>query len=271
MTQHFGIRLTIAEGDHHDIVVKPFDQLTVAEHIRIYENDSKDEGYNPLDTAKNRLVRITGAPDRFIRYMRSAEIDELVRVLDEQVTANNMVMGKLAKVRETLDAWEKEHNGQTWNLADARAVLEGHSLFTTTITVNGRTYTAPFVEEATFGQWIDLQSAMDVVGGEPESMSYVRALAVMMTGEDGPYPVQENEENDTDYRTRANAYTQQRRADFLAAPFVEVLGAAAFFFSNSERFAAICAHSMSRLRSLTRHGAEPVRRVIPIGGGLMPS
>ncbi len=266
MSNHFRIRLRLGPDDAFDIVVKPFDELTTADHIRIYESEAKDEGYNELDRTKNRLVRITGAPDRFIRFMRQHEVEELVRVINEQTAAQDRTLGTLAKVYETLNNWEKEHNGKAWTLDDARAVLEDHSLFTTTIEVNGRTYTAPLVEEATFGQWIDLQSAMDVPGGEAESTSYVRALAVMMKAQDGPYPVQANEESDEAYRDRANAYTQQRRNDFMAAPFVKALGASAFFFSNSERFAAICAHNMSRLRSLTRHGAEPVRRVIPIDG-----
>lgn len=263
------IRLTIAPGDHFDIEVKPFDELTVAEHIRIYEGNEQDTGYSPLDMAKNRLVRITGAPDRFIRFMSAREVDELTRVMNEQTAAQDRTLSTMAKVYETLDQWEKEHDGKPWTVADALAVLEGHSLFRGEITVEGRTYTAPLIEEtATFGQWIDLQAAMDLKGMEAESMGYVRALAVFMQGEDGPYPVQRNDETDEDYRSRANAYTRQRMRDFQAARFIDVLGVAAFFFFRSERFAAICAHSMTRFQSLTRHSHDPTPKVIPTDGGL---
>ena len=200
MSNHFRIRLRLGPDDAFDIVVKPFDELTTADHIRIYESEAKDEGYNELDRTKNRLVRITGAPDRFIRFMRQHEVEELVRVINEQTAAQDRTLGTLAKVYETLNNWEKEHNGKAWTIDDARAVLEDHSLFTTTIEVNGRTYTAPLVEEATFGQWIDLQAAMDMKGLEAESMGYVRALSILMQGEDGPYPVQANDESDADYR-----------------------------------------------------------------------
>lgn len=263
------IRIIITPGDHFDIEVKPFDELTVADHIRIYESDAKDTGYNNLDMAKNRLIRITGAPDRFIRFMSAKKVDELTRVMNEQTAAQDRTLSTMAKVYETLNAWEKEHEGKAWTVDDARAVLEDHRLFRGEITVEGRTYTAPkIMEDATFGQWIDLQAAMDLKGMEAESMGYVRALSILMQGEDGPYPVQANDESDEAYRGRANAYVQQRHRDFLAARFIDVLGCAAFFFFNSERFAAICAHSMTRFQHLTRHSVEPTPKVIPTGGGL---
>lgn len=264
------IRLTIAEGDHFDIEVKPFDELTVADHIRIYESDEKDTGWSHLDTLRNRITRITGAPNRFIRIMSEDELNELVRVMNEQTAAHDRTLSAIGRVYETLDNWPKEHDGKDWTTDEAEAVMRDHHLFRERVEVNGRTYTAPRIDQsATFGQWIDLQSAVDMPAGTPESDTYVRALAILMDGDDGRYPVQANDESDAEYRVRANAYTQQRRNDFMAARFVDVLGAAAFFFFNSERFAAICAHSMRRFQSLMPRSGEPMRRVIPRDGGHM--
>ena len=152
------------------------------------------------------------------------------------------------------------------------AIAKGLAASGAEVVVNGRTYTAPVIEEsATFGQWIDLQEAMDVdkdVEGKGETMSYVRALSILMEGADGPYPVQAADETDAAYGQRTMAYTQQRMEDFLAAPFVDVLGVAAFFFSSSDNFAAICAHSMSNLTALLPRSVEPERRIIPRGGDL---
>lgn len=253
----FRIRLELAKDDYFDIEVKPFEQLTVADHIRLYESDDQDKGHSTFDLLLERIVRMTGAPSRFIRCMSPKEADELMRVLDEQIRHNDRALASIAKINETLENWEKEHDGIPWTLDDAREALAQHGLFRECIEVGGKTYTAPSVESASFGKWIDLSAAMSVEGAK-ESESYVRACSIMMEGPDGPYPTQRNDESDGDYSKRCDAYTQERRALFTnEARFVDVLGCAAFFFSKSDRFAAICAHSMPSLRMLRRHGQEP--------------
>jgi len=272
------VRLTIAPGDSFDFTVKPFDTLTCAEHIRIFETRPADEYLDlwpDVSKAKGIIKRYSGAPDRFIRHLSSAEVKAVMERINDATKENDRLSNVMRKVQDTLDGWAKEHDGKDWTLDDVIGVLNGHGIYRSRIKVNGRIYTAPVIEEsATFGQWIDLQEAMDVdneVEGKAETMSYVRALSVLMEGADGPYPVQGASETDAAYEQRTMAYTQQRREDFLAAPFVDVLGVAAFFFSNSGHFAAICAHNMSSLTALLPRSVEPVRRIIPRGGGLMPS
>lgn len=272
------IRLTLGPGDSFDFEVKPFDALTCAEHIRIFETRPADEYLDPWPDAakaKGMIQRYSGAPDRFIRHLSSAEVMEVMERINDANKENDRLSNVMRKVQDTLDGWAKEHDGKDWTLDDVIGVLEGHGIYRTRIEVNGRTYTAPVIEEsATFGQWIDLQEAMDVdneVEGKGETMSYVRALSILMEGADGPYPVQGADETDAAYAQRTLDYTQQRQEDFLAAPFVDVLGVAAFFFSNSGHFAAICAHNMSNLTALLPRSVEPERRIMPRGGVLTPN
>lgn len=251
------IRIELAPGDHHDITVKPFDQLTVEDHIRLYESNDEDHGSNPLEVVKARLVRMTGMPSRFVRAMNADEASRTMKAIDAQIRENDSTMDALAKVHETLEKWEEEHDGQAWTIFDAQQVMEGLGIFKDRITVGGKEFTAPDLAMATFGKWIDLSAAMSIPNAK-ESESFVRACAIMMDGPDGPYPTQRDDETDLAYADRCNAYTEERRALFTKeARFVDVLGCAAFFFSRSEHFAAITAHSMPSLQALRPHGQRP--------------
>jgi hypothetical protein len=251
------IRIELAPGDHHDIDVRPFDQLTVEDHIRLYESNDEDKGGSTLEVVKARLVRMTGMPSRFVRAMNADEVSRTMEAIDRQISANDATMNALARVHETLDKWEEEHDGQPWTIHDAQAVMDGLGIFKDSITVAGKTFTAPDVSMAPFGKWIDLSAAMSIPNAK-ESESFVRACAIMMDGPDGPYPTQGEEETDLAYADRGNAYTEERRKLFTKeARFVDVLGCAAFFFSKSEHFAAITAHSMPSLRALRQHGQRP--------------
>lgn len=262
------IRLEIAPGDHFDVVVKPFHELTVADHIRLYESNELDEGATPLALVKNRIKRLTGAPERFVRAMGEKDADSVMTLLDEQTNAHDKAHKALQRVHETLSNWKDEHDGVDFTVEDARAVMQDHGLFKNWIQVGEETYLAPDVERSPFGKWIDLQEAMVAADSskEAESMSYVRALAIMMEGKDGAFPVQGQDEADADYITRANEYQANRINTFKRAKWVDVMGCAAFFFSRSQRFAALCGHNMTRFRSLRPQAQEPVLRVIPKDG-----
>jgi hypothetical protein len=120
-------------------------------------------------------------------------------------------------------------------------------------------------QSATFGQWIDLQAVVDVKDNT-EGEAYVGACAVMMDGPDGSYPAQMQGESDAEYDERALQWVNTRKRRFMDARFVDVMGCGAFFFSNSDRFAVICGHSMSRLRLWLRPWLRPEPRVIPSDG-----
>lgn len=267
------IRLEISPGDHFDIAVKPFHTLTVEEHIRMYEQDDVDSGAGEMERAKNRIMRITGAPSRFVRYMTPNDVDKVLMAIEEQTNEHDRIHGALAKVNETLSKWADEHDGAEFKVEDAKQVMLDHGLFRDRFEVEGQEYTAPLVERAIHGKWIDLQGAMIAANEskDPESMSYVRALAIMMDGPDGEYPSQRQDESDAAHETRLREYIEARQRLFLHAPFVDVMGCAAFFFSKSHRFAALCAHNMRRFQSLLPPRTRPVLEIIPRDGNFLRS
>ncbi len=265
MTYHT-IRLEIAEGDHYDFEVRPFDKLSTRQFDAIQRPLPED--LSPLQQDQELIRRYSGAPDRFIRYLSMDEAKAALKHIEEVTSDLSGVKTNMDKVNETLAEWAKEHEGEEWTREDAEALLKDFGLFHDTIKVGDTTYTAPYVENAAMGQFIDLQNQMNVSASETES--YVRALATMMVGPDGPYPVQCPDETEHVYHERCNAYTSARMELFWEAPWVQVMGVAAFFFSKSQRFAAITGHNMTLLNGWLSPRTSREPRVIPIDGEFMP-
>lgn len=245
-----------------EVVLVPFDQLTVEEHVRIFERDAEDEGGTPLLTARNRLARVLGIETRWVSVMSMAEVDDAFTFVQGWYDQNNGLRERMAKVHETLEDFENAHE-RPFNSKDVAAVMADFQLFRDSLTVDGRTFRAPhnIEAESCFGQWIDLQEAMTVE--QPESEAYIRALAIMMV-EDGGEAWPSDAE-------ALRAFIVDRTALFRKAAFVDALGCAAFFFSRSERFAVLCGFRMTRFQSLLRPASEPTSRVIPSDSALTQS
>lgn len=261
------IRLTIAPGDHFDFEVKPFERITCREYDRIHAPLPTD--LSPLQEARELLMRYSGAPPRFVNVMRGEEVDAALAHIGKVTADLNERKSAYSKVHETLSKWAEEHDGAEFGVEDARQVLKDHDFHRTSITIEGQTFTAPDVEAASFGQWLDLQSQMLVSTSECDS--YVRALSAMMEGPDGKFPVQGEHETDHAYQERVNEYTVNRQRLFWECPWVDVAGIAAFFFSKSQRFAELCGHNMRSLNSLLSPKSRRARQVIPIDGEPMQS
>lgn len=261
------IRLTIVPGDHFDFAIKPFDQITVSEYIRIHA--PMPEGLTPLENRHEMLLRYSGAPSRYVRHMSMDEADRALKYIADVTKSLSDTKTKLNKVHETLKNWQEEHGGEEWTHADAKGMLEEFGIFCDRIEVEGKVYTAPEVEGSPFGKWIDLQAQMDVSTTEAES--YVRSMSIMMDGPDGVYPVQGEYEDDNAYNVRRDAYTAERQRLFYNAPWVQAMGISAFFFSKSQRFAAITGHNMTLLNSWLSPKSKREPRVIPSVGEFMPN
>lgn len=262
------IRLSIAPGDHYDFEVKPFEAITVADYIRIHQ--PIPDGLTQLEADQEVLMRYSGAPSRYVRYMRQEEVGQALAHIIEVSKELSKAKSALDLVNETLGKWQEEHDGNEWTREDAKRLLEEASIFSDKITVDGQEYTAPDIEnEASFGQWIDLQAQMQVSG--TESDSYVRAMSVMMVGPDGPYPVQGEFESDHAYTQRCGEYITKRSELFMRAPWVKAMGICAFFFSKSQRFAELTGHNTSLLNGWLSPRTKREPMVIPIGGVPMPS
>ena len=263
------LRITIADGDHYDVSLTPFDKMPVRDFIRLAESED-EQGGTQLERDKNRLIRITGAPERFIRYMLPEEVERTYRYVEEILTRSQENAGRLSKVHETLAGWHEAH-GRDWTVDEARAVMEDLGLFRPTITVNEEEFSAKPLGKASYGQWIDLEAAVHELKDSPESELYVRSLAIMMHGQDGSYPVQDRDEQDAEYENRCEVYTKRRHVLFMGAPWVDVMGCAAFFFFNDQRYAAICNPSMTRFRNLSAPSPSVGQRIMPSDGEPMLS
>jgi hypothetical protein len=264
------LRIEIAPDDFYEGKLKTFDDLTVADFITMVEF-KEDEHQNPLERDRDRIMRFSGAPKRFVSHMTLSEVDEALGVINRTLEERNEIARRLHEVNTTFDKWAEEHSGSDYTVEDAQGVFEQFGLFRDSITIDGQTFTAPQVEVSAYGKWIDLQGSMDKVKDEAESLSYVEALSIMMEGEDGPYPVQGKHETDAAYGDRCYKYTDKRKALFMQCRWIDVMGIAAFFFAKWERFALITGHNMTRFRSLSQHRKRPERQVIPSDGEFLPS
>lgn len=262
------LRLTIAPGDHFDFEIKPFDQYTVEEYIRILEA-KPDGSLNPYERRCADLMRHTGAPLRFVRGMSLDQVDEALGVIEQVTKDHDLAVHALHNVHETLGKWAEEHEGQPWTQQDAQNVLQEFGIFRTTIEVEGKTYTAPLVEPSSYGKWLDLNSAMEAEQTETES--YVRACAIMCEGEDGPYPTQGPDQTDAAYLQRCNDYTAERRRLLMQARWLDVMGCAAFFFSKWPSFAVATGHNMRSLNSWLSPKTKREPLVIPTAGEFLPN
>lgn len=251
------VRLTIAPGDHHDIELVPFDQLTVEQHIRIFET-VKDE------TKADYLQRAFGVPERFARVMRPHEIDRVSEFFEGWIRDNDGRLKALANVHDTMRDFAEAH-GRGWTLEEAKSILQAQGLYRERIEVAGRTFVAPqrIDVETQAGQWADLEDALNVDDGLPieqratESETYVKTLAILMREEvDGKlafgYPAQGKEESDQEFSERLTAWVLDRRSMFMRATWVDVMGCAAFFFSKSDYCALYTSHRWTLFRGLIR-------------------
>lgn len=239
-----------------EVVLRPFHELTVEEYIRIAESGEQDEGGHPLITARNRMARLLGIETRWVSVMSWEEIEQLDGVIADWYAKNDDLKVRTAKVNETLADIAKDR-GEPFTSEDVRKVMDQFTLFQDMLTIDGRTFRAPHhIEEpgsSKFGQWISLQDAMSREGAETEA--YLRALAIMLIEDEGElWPAEDAD---------AIAFMDARVKLFRQAPFVTIMGIAAFFFSRSKRFALLCASRMTRFRSLLPPAIEPTSRVIP--------
>lgn len=253
------IRLEIAEDDHHIIDLKPFDALTVEEHIRLFEAGSDEE------TDAEYMQRALLLPQRFARVMRRDETERVASIIAQWHAQNNGLVEAMRKVSDSLSDFENA-NGRPWSFDDAKAIMEAHGVFRSSITIEGRTFAAPdrIDIESTAGQWADLEDALNVDEEAPkhqretESATYVKALAILMreVNADGSkqmgYPAQGKDESDDAFAERLGQWIMDRRALFMRAPWIEVMGCAAFFFAKSNYCALYTSRRWSLFRGLLR-------------------
>jgi hypothetical protein len=275
-----------AANDIFDVIIPSFHHMTTAEHLRICDKETDGE------TVHERLLRITGAKERFIKYMKLPEAEGALNAIEVFMTNRFDVLSTLNKAKETLDNWEKEHEGKVFTVDDARDVLMQHGVLREWIETPSGYYKVIDVDkDATFGQWVDLTTIIGTKRDAHETEVYVDALAhilegpypVRAAGEDDDtfmaraskmiprYPVERDDETAFEYEVRRERYLQGKRNDMLAARYIDVIGAAAFFFTRSERFAHLLAPVCPRLLQLRPQWKRPEVLNLPDVGDLIRS
>lgn len=275
------IRLEIAPGDHFDVTVKPFEDLTAADYIRIFEKGPEDP---TKETPREVLQRVFGVPERFARIMTPDEIEQVLTTFVDWHKGNFAASERMAALKDMLKDIEQAHKRKA-TLAEIREALEQHRIFRDRIEVDGRVFIAPerIDIEATAGQWGDLEAAMAVDDEQPEHLrateteTYVKTLSILMREQDidgtklPGYPAQGKDETAEEYTVRLGDYLTERRALFMRAPWVDVMGVAAFFFSKSKYCALYTSQRWNLLRELMRQPKLPEPRGFLLAGEVISS
>lgn len=250
-------RLEIAPGDHFDVVLKPYSELTVEEHVRIFEEEVEE-------TKQDYLHRAFGVPKRFARVMKPHEVDMAIERSKQWMEQNDARLRSMREVIDTLKDFQTA-NERPWTLKDAREILEQHGIYRDRIEAEGRTFIAPknIDLDTSAGQWSDLEEAMiaDKRLPEdqrpPESLNYCKVLSILMqevtdAGVEVHYPAQHSDESDNEYGARLGRWLVDREALFRRCRWVDVAGVAAFFFSRSDYARMFTSHRWTLFQELTR-------------------
>ena len=258
-----GTREGKPDDDYVDLPWKPFHELTVAEHIKIYETPDPtfpDTPRGELERLKHTCEKI-GVPSRVTMVMRKHELEAMIDMHNAWNRDNDLAVGSLAKVHQAMEDFA-EANGKDWVISDAKEAMQRFSIFRDSITVQGRTFKAPELidRDTTTGQWLELIGIFESFGTSPESELYARCCGTLMMEEGERWPIQGKDEDTDTFNTRFEEWRVPRDGMFTKAPWVEVMGCAAFFFCNSERFRLVTATSLPRFRTIAGYstGQGPV-------------
>lgn len=257
------IRIELAPDDVFEMEVVPFAQLSVADHIRIYETPEEDaprssSPFMQQFALKQSIAKRMGIPYRFVMAMKLSELEGLVQTYSRWTKENDPITKSLNTVFDTLKDF-KEANQREWGVNDAREIMHQHGIFRSEVTINGEVYRAPasLDGDTLAGQWVELLDTFSAHQGQPESEMYARACGTLMLKEGEKWPTMGKGETAEEFNERFLAWRLPRDKVFMNAPWVEVMGCAAFFFLHSMQFAAITAHSLTRFTILRPSLSEP--------------
>lgn len=261
------IRLEIIPGDHHDVLLVPFEALTVNEIIRVCETPSiepvSDSEWAKFQARKDELMRALDIPRRFIQFANVDEVKEFEDIYEGWMKKNRGYVTALGDVHKEMEGFQ-DANDRAWTIEDAREAMQRHGIYSDTITINGEVYKAPEnLDRATFiGQWSNLEDICQRAETKTESELYAQACATLMMREGERWPGQGKDEDRDAFNARFLKWYEDRLALFMDAPWVSVMGCAAFFFSNSQQFRAIMATYLPRFRTIPVSSRQQVPRIM---------
>lgn len=193
------IAVTDEKGVRREYRVPEFGTLTVTEWVQLCK-PSEHEGHEGL---VEDLHRFSGIPKKHIRRLPPSEADNLI--------------GALVKLRTEAEAREAQVRGEDWRNPQ-------------TIEHAGITYTVPqdLEHDTCFGQWMDLDAALEGVTTEAEAMADICAAMLVEQG-----------------REYEGLKANQERMRTLPARVA--MGLTAFFLGGSERLKSAMLRCTSRL------------------------
>ena len=197
------IALVDEKGVRREYRVPDFASLTVAQ----WREMRRPHDATGQDGLIEDLHRFSGVPKKHLRKLPPGEADKLIEAL--------------VKAQQEAEKRAAEVNGEDWRNP-------------TTITHEGVTYTVPqdLERDTTFGQWVDLDAALQGSDNDAEIMADICAAMLV---EDG--------------KEYAGLTANLDRMQTL--PVRVAMGLTAFFLLRSERLrSAIHQHSMRRVTSL---------------------
>ncbi len=258
------IRLEIAKDDFHILEFIPYEQLTIADYLRITEPGPPGE----LD--HERITRAFGVPRRFARIMRAHEVKQVMDHYLEWIAKAPKMWDEVKAITEAIDKWDNPD--RQWTQEDAAAMFAERGMHRTSFEVDGRTFQVPQRVELTtvWGQWLSLTDAVSSHKG-PDAAMYPPILAVMCMEEGETYPAQGKEEGDNDFEARFVAWLGARVEMFHRARMVDAMAVCAFFLSSSEQFSATMTASTSNCPSWMRHWSGQTARPSGSDGDNAPS
>jgi hypothetical protein len=246
------LRVIVTEEEVHEVEVRPFDRLTVADYLRIGEPPEQPELPHEL------AARVFGIPERVTWIMRAHELEHLGQWYLGWLTEGAKRWEALRTVNEALNAMDNE--GKAWTPQEALELLKAHGLHRTAIEVEGVQYRVPqrLEHETTWGQWLSIRHTVERHKG-PEAALYPKVLAILCMPEGERFPMRSKDETAEAFDERFAAWLRARTRTFERARFVDALACCAFFLSSSATFRAIIRPSSTPSPILNKPSSAPDR------------
>jgi len=200
------IAVTDEHGKRREYRMPDIGILTVAQWVELCKPNEAD-GHDGLI---EDLHRFSGIPKKHIRKLPPGEADRLIHAL--------------VKLRTDAEARDAEVKGEDFSNPS-------------TIEHDGITYTVPHdLEHGTcFGQWVDLDAALEGITTEAEAMADICAAMLIEQGKE-----------------YEGLSVNLERMQTLPARVA--MGLTAFFLGRSERLRSVMLRSMNRLVTSRLHG-----------------
>jgi hypothetical protein len=212
------ITLNDTDGTAHTYTAKPFKEFTVNDWQRLCLPKNELEGIAALH---EELKRWTGIPLKHLRRLPAPEVDKLVDALVEMRREAKASQDTPEPLPTVID-----HAGKRWVMP------------------------TDLEQGTTYGQWVDMDLALDGAETEPEIMAAVCACLLVPEGEE------------------YQGY--HKTLDIMGTlPASTAMSILAFFLSKSDRLRNAIAHCMTRrvMSLLPEQGPEPTSTTSDTGTG----